>query len=71
MVRHRASPKALAHLDQLDRSDIEENDAEEDCYAISDKTLEVFVQGNIGADCPGENAEAISAGEACPCQSLS
>jgi hypothetical protein len=70
MVRHRATQGACT-FDPPDRGDIEENDAEEDCYAISEETLEVFVQGNIGADCQGENAEAISRGEYCPCQSLS
>ncbi len=71
MVRHRATQGACK-FDPLDRGDIEENDAEEDCYAISQANpLEVFVQGNIGADCQGENAEAISWGEYCPCLSLS
>jgi hypothetical protein len=63
-------PQGACTFDLLDRGDIEENDAQEDCYAISE-ALEVFVPGNIGADCQGENAEAISQGEYCPCQSLS
>jgi hypothetical protein len=62
----------LDEIDQLDRSHVEENDAEEDCYAISEENaLEVIVQGNMGADCQRESAEAISEGEYCPWQSLS
>jgi hypothetical protein len=60
MVRHRATPRRL-QIRSAGSGRIEENDAQEDCYAISEANpLEVFVQGNIGADCQGENAEAIS-----------